>query len=272
MGSEVFQVDAAAHAAAKESGDYSLEGKEVEETTTESDDKTEESIISDVDPGDEEGEEEKVETKDEETEEEETEADEEKEEKDPEEDSDGTDFDTLHAGWTEEFLEKGNLSEDTKAAILENVFQADIPSEMKEQIVDAYEAGLVALTNATTAEAYDLTGGEESYKNMLVWANETLSDEEATAFDEAVLGTDKTTRHSAIKGLHAQMQQALGSEPNFEPNLAHSAGKASGEPIIGSRQELAKIQATVEYKKDPAVRQRVANQLRQSMATGKYIA
>jgi hypothetical protein len=107
---------------------------------------------------------------------------------------------------------------------------------------------------------------------MLEWASETLSDEESEAFDNAVLGTDKIVRHTAIKGLHAQMQQALGSEPNFEPNLAHGGGKASGEPIIGSRQELAAIQSTAEYKKDPAVRQRVANQLRQSMATGKYIA
>jgi hypothetical protein len=68
------------------------------------------------------------------------------------------------------------------------------------------------------------------------------------------------------------MQQALGKEPDFEPNLAHDGGRAGGEPIIASRQELAKIQATDEYKKDPAVRAKVSRQLRQSLATGKYIS
>ena len=72
--------------------------------------------------------------------------------------------------------------------------------------------------------------------------------------------------------LHAQMQQAIGSETDFEPNLAHDGGRAQGEPIIGSRQELAKIQATEAYKKDPAVRAKVGRQLKQSMATGKYLA
>jgi hypothetical protein len=52
--------------------------------------------------------------------------------------------------------------------------------------------------------------------------------------------------------------------------LSHDGGTAQGEPIIASRRELAKIQATEEYKRDPAVRAKVMRQLQYSMATGKY--
>jgi hypothetical protein len=107
---------------------------------------------------------------------------------------------------------------------------------------------------------------------MATWAQETLPSEEQDAFDKEVTSGDLVRRDTAIKGLHARMQQDLGNETDFEPNLAHGAGRAQGEPIIGSRQELVKIQRSEEYKKDPAVRAKVARQLEQSMNTGKYIS
>jgi hypothetical protein len=228
--------------------------------------KTEESIISDEDPGEPKEEAEEADPVEKKGDEEEDEADDETEEETPE-----VKFDVNYEGWTEEFLKDGKLSDETRLDVIEKVFHEGVPQEMKEQFVQAYEAGLVSIQRAAVNEAYDLVGGQENYQQMIGWAQENLSEAEVVAYDADALGDDIVKRDSVIKGLHARMQQATGSDPDFEPNLAHSGGKAGGEPIIGSRQELAKIQASEEYTKDPAVRAKVARQLKQSMATGKYL-
>jgi hypothetical protein len=268
-------VDADAHVEAKQSGDYGTEAPVTTETPIDAvaDPKPEaaeetESLISDVDPGDPEAGIEPVtaEAKEEET----TEGD--KEETEEGDKPEATDFTETFEGWTNEFMENGALSEESAQSAMDTVFKSDIPDEVKAQILETYQAGAVALSTAAQASAHELVGGQEAYVQMSTWAQEALPEAEQNAFDVEVTSGDLTRRDTAIKGLHARMQQALGSEPNFEPNLAHDGGRAAGEPIIGSRQELVKIYRTEEYKKDPAVRAKVARQLEQSMNTGKYIS
>jgi hypothetical protein len=268
-------VDADAHAEAKESGDYGTEAPVTTETPIDAveDPKPEaaeetESPISDVDPGDPEAGIEPVtaDAKEEET------AEEDKEEKEEGDKPEAEDFTEIFEGWTNEFMENGALSEETAATAMDTLFNSNIPAEAKAQLMETYQAGAIALSQAAQVSAHELVGGKETYVQMSTWAQETLPEAEQDAFDAEVTSGDLTRRDTAIKGLHARMQQALGSEPNFEPNLAHDGGRAAGEPIIGSRQELVKIYRTEEYKKDPAVRARVARQLEQSMNTGKYIS
>jgi hypothetical protein len=259
---ESFQVDADAHAKAKSTGEYGTpEDAERVETPEEktAPDETK-SIIPDEDPDAEP--ETKVEGEEEETTEE------------KKDDAEPTETEALakeFEGWTAEFLENGTLTDETKTKVLETVFSEKIPLEFRDQVLETYQAGVIAIREASTRAAFDIVGGEESYQKMLEWGNTTLSKEETEAFDADVLGTDTVRRTAAIKGLYAQYQQATGAKSDFEPDLSHDAGKGGGEPIIGSRQELVRIMRTPEYDKDPAVREKVARQLRQSMATGKYI-
>jgi hypothetical protein len=257
-------------AAAMEAVASNEEGTPTPETEVKEEEtpKTEDSPISDEDPGEPKADTEEV------TDEDKTEDSEEKEEKEEKEEEDKTpkeEFSADFDGWTNEFLQDGALSDETRADVIAKVFHEGVPDEMKAQFVAAYEAGMVSIQTVAVQEAYNLVGGQDDYQQMISWAQSTLSEEEIVAYDADALGEDIVKRDSVIKGLHARFQQATGSDSDFEPNLAHSGGRSQGEPIIGSRQELAKIQSTEEYQKDPAVRAKVARQLKQSIATGKYL-
>jgi hypothetical protein len=259
-----FIVDADAAAAAKVDGDYTHDGTGVKEEEGKEGDKPE-SLISDEDPGDDEDGDESDKDSDD--------GDEDGEEEEEEEGNEKpTEFETHFSGWTDEFMADGQLSDDTRKEVLETVFSDKVPESMRQDFIAAYEAGLTSIRADTTRSVFDLVGGQDNYQNMLQWGVENLSPEETEVFDKATLGTDPGVRTAAVKGLYAQMQQAKGVEPDFTPDLSHGGNRSGGEPIIASRQELAKIQATDEYKKDPALRAKVARQLKQSMDTGKYIS
>ena len=172
--------------------------------------------------------------------------------------------------WTEEFMEKGELSDETREAIGKAVFAPGVPQEQIDAYIDSYTQNAAAAGQLASLAAYDVVGGAENYANMIKWGKQNLSEEQIEAFDGDITGSDISRRDTAIQGLYARMQQDVGFEPDTEKSLAHDGGRGKGEPIIGSRVELAKIQGTERYKKDPAYRDLVERQLRQSMATGQY--
>lgn len=278
MGDGVFQVDADAHAKAKAEGDYTPDGSGEKKDDTPADDKDgkgEKSPISDIDPGDAEDDtsDDAGEGDDDGEAGDKTEGgDDKSDDKDGDKDDKKPDFSANMQAWTDEFMDGGELSDETRTTISEAVFAPGVPKEVVSEYIDAYIAGLSSLRDAATQEAFDVVGGTEKYQAMQQWGIKNLTEAEMETFDKDALGTDKVKRDSAIKGLYARFQQAAGSEPDFEPDLTHDGGRQGGEPIIGSRQELVRIQRTKEYQTDEAVRAKVARQLRQSMDTGKYIS
>lgn len=256
--SEHFTIDPDAHAQAKLTGEYGTENPDApkQEETPEEGEK--EFVPPMTDPDNPEPEEDEEGTDDESDEEE-------------SEDS-ANDFTSRAQQWTQEFMEHGALSEESQKDVLESVFKDDVPEEMKLEYMKTFTAGLDALRTAAANEQFAIVGGVDQYQDMLEWGAKNLSAEEIEVFDAEVTADDMGKRAAAIKGLYARMQLATGGKPDFEPDLSHSAGRHGGEPIIGSRQELMQIQRTDRYKKDPAYRELVARQLKQSMETGNYIA
>jgi hypothetical protein len=262
--SEHFTIDPEAHAAAKASGDYGTEDPEApkEEETPEEEKKDDEFVAPEHDPADDE--------KEGEGEEEEGEEEEAEEKAD---DDKPTEFQTKADGWTNEFMEKGELSEESQVAVLESVFRDDVPDEMRQEYMKTFTAGLGALRTAAANEQFAMVGGVEQYQQMLAWGADNLSTEEIGAFDKAALSTELDDRSAAIKGLHARMQLATGGgQVDSEPDLSHNAERQGGEPLIASRQELMLIQRSEKYKTDAAYREKVGRQLKQSMDTGNYDA
>jgi hypothetical protein len=173
--------------------------------------------------------------------------------------------------WTAEYAEKGELSAETRAAVKASLFAPNVSQDVVDSYINSYIEGMASSSKEAIASAHTLVGGTDSYKAMTDWAANALSDAEKDAFNQDATGEDMTRRDAAIRGLHARFQQSRGLEPDREPDLTHSGGRATGDPIIGSRQELVRIMRTDEYKRDPAVREKVERQLLQSMATGKYL-
>ncbi len=261
------QVDADEAEKMKASGDYKTGEEKV--TPTDDDKKVEEgdeSWLSDEDPD---GDADKSKSDDDKSDDDKSDDDDKSEDDKVKEDL-VEKFGEQSTKWTEEFMEKGELSTETREEIGKAVFAPGVPQEQKDAYIDSYVQNASAAGQLANLAAYEIVGGAENYANMVKWGQKNLTEAQIEAFDGDITGSDTSRRDTAIQGLYARMQQDAGFEPDNEQSLAHDGGRGKGEPIIGSRQELAKIQGTERYKKDPAYQDLVERQLRQSMATGQY--
>ncbi len=167
-----------------------------------------------------------------------------------------------YRGYYQEYMETGDLSTESRQPILEKLEQAGLPAELLDEYLDGVRARLAE----GRQQAYDVVGGEESYGQMIAWARENLSQEEADAFDAAV--QNPATAKLAIKGLYADYQS---SGSAAERSMRAPGGTTQqGLAPIRSRAELAAIVGSERYKSDPAYREEVHRRLESSRNSGQY--
>lgn len=173
----------------------------------------------------------------------------------------GLDFDALQ----QEFLDTGNLSPESRAALVEK-------TGLPEHFVDTYLNGFKAQVREAAREAHAIAGGESEYKAMSKWAKANLSVEERKAYN-AALDSGAESAKLAIKGVVAQWKV---SGSATEPDLS-GAGRARGgaegggsEGPIFSRQELAKIVQTERYQRDPAYQRSIEKRVAAAQKSGRY--
>jgi hypothetical protein len=140
-----------------------------------------------------------------------------------------------------EYQELGGLSKETYEALAD----AGIP----ETMVDAYIAGQEALTQTTITKMYDIAGGEQTYNDMIGWAQDTLSESEIDAFNSSLI--NEGTSEFAINGLYARYSAEKG------PNLVKGSTTNAASGGFASTQEMMVEMANPRYKKDPAFRAEV---------------
>lgn len=160
----------------------------------------------------------------------------------------GIDFETM----SDQFWTDGGLSDEHYDALE----AAGIPSEIVDQFID----GQMAMLESTRQQAFNTVGGEESYNEMMSWAQSNLSETDQTAFNNAVDSGDMNTAMFAIEGLAARYR----SETGFEPNLV---GGEATDVSVGAFQSLAEITSAMSdprYESDPAYRDQVARKLQRS--------
>ena len=150
---------------------------------------------------------------------------------------------------TLEFDEKGELSEDTFAALE----KAGLPKDY----VEAYIAGQQALVERNAVDLYKSIGGEEEYDGMIQWAGETLTEGEVDTFNELVINGTPEQQKLAIKGLHAQYRGSTGSGP------ALKQGTTSGNSVkpFSSTKELQRAMSDRRYQEVPSYREEVERRL-----------
>ncbi len=150
---------------------------------------------------------------------------------------------------TAEYNEKGQLSEQTFAALAEQGISKDV--------VDSYIAGQQAISAQQTAQIYDAVGGESTYSEVIEWASDNLADSEIDAYN-AILQTGTMEQAAvAAKGLHAQYQASQGAAPTLRQ------GATSGEGIMpfNSVAQVSEAMRDKRYQNDPAYRQTVEKRL-----------
>ena len=100
-----------------------------------------------------------------------------------------------YSSMSQDFWEKGGLSDEQ----YDQLEDAGIPSD----VVDSFIDGQMALVDQTRQQAYNLVGGEESYKNMMDWAANNLTADEQEVFNRTVDTGNPQDAVFAIQGLHS---------------------------------------------------------------------
>jgi hypothetical protein len=126
-----------------------------------------------------------------------------------------------------------------------------------KNIIDAYIDGQTALAQNIEADIKGAVGGNDQYKNMMVWAKENLSTEEVTAYNNTVNSRDVASVKLAVTGLKARMD--AGREPSL---VQGEASTSTGG--YESWAQVTQAMADPKYAKDPAYQAEVQSKLKNS--------
>jgi len=156
------------------------------------------------------------------------------------------------SAYQQEFMEKGALSEES--------FKALEGLGLGRPVVDAYIAGIQALSERQAAKAFDVAGGQEQYQAVAEWAKENLSEGELEAYNRAVTSGKEADMMFALRGLVGRYRAEVGMEPDL------MTGNARGAAPVGFRSQGEWKAALLDprYDKDDAYRADVMERLKRS--------
>ena len=126
-----------------------------------------------------------------------------------------------------------------------------------KSIIDAYIDGQSALAQNIETDIKSVVGGNDQYKDMMVWAKENLSTEEISAYNNTVNSRDVASVKLAVSGLKARMD--AGKEPNLVQGKASITSNG-----FESWAQVTEAMADPRYSKDPAYQAEVQSKLSNS--------
>ena len=153
----------------------------------------------------------------------------------------------------QEYNESGELNEKS----YKSLEKAGIPKDY----VDAFIKGQEAIATQTANTLKQEVGGAESYKSMMEWASNNLSEAEVNAYNSTVNGKDIEATKLAIAGLNARFKNAEGVEPNLQTGNRPSTSNAPG---YRSWAEVTAAMSDAKYTTDDAYRADVQAKLKNS--------
>jgi len=152
--------------------------------------------------------------------------------------------------FSEEWAEKGELSETS----YKELQKLGYPQEF----VDTYIEGFQALQDRQVGEVYKTVGGEDNYKAMTEWASANLPENEVASYDNIITGNDPSQTKLAVKGLWAQYTEANGKQPKL---IGGSQSGVSSVTPFRSTAEVVKAMSDPRYSTDSAYRKDVEKRL-----------
>ena len=178
-------------------------------------------------------------------------------------------------------LEEGFTREQTDevdADLFDTIMESYRTGEWDESIVDTVskmdpidvanmfleKQGQVQQSEVATQEDIDQiqesVGGVESYRNMIQWAGQNLSENEIAMYDAAMDKGDPLTMFFAAQALNARYQDAIG----YDGEMLTGSAPRNTRDAFRSQAELVAAMSDPRYDKDPAYRQDIAEKLERS--------
>ena len=154
--------------------------------------------------------------------------------------------------FTDNYAKNGELSE-TDYSKLEK-------AGISKDIVDQYIAGQQAIANQVQGEIYSQIGGKEAYTDMVQWASDNMTEQEISAFNQAVNSDNRASIDLAVQGLKARYDSANGREPSL-------VGGRTSQSVGDIYESWAQVTADMnspQYKADPAYRQKIQDKIGRS--------
>jgi hypothetical protein len=117
------------------------------------------------------------------------------------------------------------------------------------------------LTEQQANQLYDMVGGESTYKDMLSWAGESLSQEEIEMYDSVMSDGNANSIYFAVQALNSKYTDAVGKDGQL---LTGKRSAAKQDAQFRSQQELVQAMSDPRYDNDPAFRDDVIRKLQNS--------
>jgi|TARA_B100000073_G_scaffold293666_1_gene257386 hypothetical protein len=157
-----------------------------------------------------------------------------------------------------EYREKGELSEETMASLVE-MSSEDLVAAYLEAQVDGTPSS-VELSTQDVKYIQDSVGGEQGYQALVGWASENLPEQSIQGFDALVESGNAAAIELAVAGLYSLYENQNGSDGQM---ITGKAPSTSGDRFR-SQAEVVAAMSDARYDNDPAYRDAIIQKLERS--------
>lgn len=159
-----------------------------------------------------------------------------------------------YADLQKEFNETGDISETTKAKLIE--------SGISEEMIEGYKEGQKALVEKEITEISQCVGGRETLDEVIKWAANNISDDEKISISQI---TDKNIMQIVLKDLKTRMEEKEGKLP--ENQISGDGVKITTE-VFESQAQMLEAMKDPKYKTDEVYRAKVMKKIHASREAG----
>ena len=128
----------------------------------------------------------------------------------------------------------------------------------RNQVAEGQVSG--GLSDSEVTELQGITGGKESYANMMSWAKDNLSAKEIEMYDSVMDRGDPNAAYFAVQALNSKYVDGVGKDAQL---ITGKAPRIAGDQF-NSQAELIKAMEDDRYADDPAYRQAILEKLDRS--------
>lgn len=167
-------------------------------------------------------------------------------------------FSELMSLANDEYLENGELSQETLDAFSQMSSQDLVKAYFEMQQTSPSTSGR-ELSTQEVNQLQNMVGGQAAYNNLTSWAAENFSEGEIEAFDSLIESGNTNAIQLALQALYYRYTDAMGVEGEM------LTGKpARSQDVFRSQAELVRAMSDPRYDQDPAYRQDVIDKLERS--------
>ena len=160
----------------------------------------------------------------------------------------------------DEFYEKGELTPETVEALSQMDSRELVNTwvELQDRFSDNTES--TELSEESINQMHQAVGGEESYQNLIGWAQDNFTQQEIDAYDNAIDSGNLDTINFALQALYYRYQDSNG----YEGEMIQGKSPTRSTDAFRSQAEVVRAMGDSRYESDPAYRQDVYDKLERS--------